>query len=128
VDPQSRRRGGAIIGAQHAVVLRATIASTAQLHNRLMQPIVVHAPALGRFETTVDGHLCTCQYRLYGGRLMMLTHTGVPGELRGRGIAAALVQAALDHARAKGWKVRPDCSYAEAYMQRHPQTLDLLPE
>ena len=65
------------------------------------------------------------KYRIYG-KVMMLTHTGVPKALRGRGIAAALVQAALDHARAKGLKVRPDCSYAEAYMQRHPETLDLL--
>lgn len=90
---------------------------------------VTHHPAASRFEAAVEGHLCTCQYRLYngsGGRLMMLTHTGVPHALRGRGIAAALVQAALDHARERGWKVRPDCSYAEAYMQRHPQTLDLL--
>jgi predicted GNAT family acetyltransferase len=37
-----------------------------------------------------------------------------------------VLSAALDHARAKGLKVRPDCSYAEAYMQRHPETLDLL--
>ena len=28
----------------------------------------------------------------------------------------------------RGLKVRPDCSYAEAYMQRHPETLDLLNE
>jgi uncharacterized protein len=93
-----------------------------------MTVAVVHDPAASRFEVTVDGHLCTCQYRLYGGRLMMLTHTGVPHALRGRGIAGALVQAALDHARAQGWKVRPDCSYAETYMRRHPQTLDLLQE
>ena len=30
------------------------------------------------------------------------------------------------HARTQGLKVRPDCSYAEAYMRRHPDTLDLL--
>jgi predicted GNAT family acetyltransferase len=88
---------------------------------------VTHDPAASRFEALVDGHRCACQYRVYG-KVMMLTHTGVPHALRGRGIAAALVQAALDHARARGLKVRPDCSYAEAYMQRHPQTLDLLVE
>jgi uncharacterized protein len=87
---------------------------------------VVHDPAAGRFEALVEGQRCVCQYRLYDHRLMMLTHTGVPLPLRGRGIAAALVQAALDHARERGFKVRPDCSYVEAYMRRHPQTLDLL--
>jgi uncharacterized protein len=86
---------------------------------------VMHSPAASRFEALVDGHLCVCQYRLYG-RLMMFSHTGVPHALRGRGIAADLVRTALDHARDKGYKVRPDCSYVEAYMQRHPETLDLL--
>jgi uncharacterized protein len=84
-----------------------------------------HNTTTSRFEVTVEGHLCVCQYRVVG-KVMMLTHTGVPAALRGRGIAALLVQAALDHARAKGLKVRPDCSYAEVYMQRHPETLDLL--
>jgi predicted GNAT family acetyltransferase len=86
---------------------------------------VTHNLESSRFETTVEGQLCVCQYRIFG-KVMMLTHTGVPQALRGRGIAAVLVQAALDHARAKQLHVRPDCSYAEIYMQRHPETLDLL--
>ena len=94
------------------------------------RPSIMRLPAAHnleapRFEATVDGQLCVCQYRVFG-KTMMRTHTGVPTALRGRGIAAQLVQAALDHARAKGLKVRPDCSYAEVYMQRHPETLDLL--
>jgi uncharacterized protein len=88
---------------------------------------VEHNREASRFEAVVDGHLCVCQYRMLG-RLMMFTHTGVPHALRGRGIAADLVRAALAHAREKGYKVRPDCSYVEAYMQRHPETLDLLKE
>jgi uncharacterized protein len=88
---------------------------------------IIHATDNSRFETTIEGQLCVCQYRVFG-KTMMLTHTGVPQALRGRGIAALLVQAALDHARAKQLKVRPDCSYAEIYMQRHPETLDLLLE
>ncbi len=88
---------------------------------------IQHNTTASRFEATVDGNHCVCQYRLFG-RVMMLTHTGVPQALRGRGIAALLVQAALDHARAQQLKVRPDCSYAEVYMQRHPETLDLLLE
>jgi len=86
---------------------------------------IEHNAAASRFEATVEGQLCVCQYRVFG-KVLMLTHTGVPQALRGRGIAAALVQAALDHARARQLKVRPDCSYAEVYMQRHPETLDLL--
>ncbi len=90
-----------------------------------MQMDVHHNTAASRFEASVEGQLCVCQYRVFG-KTMMLTHTGVPQALRGRGIAALLVQAALDHARVRQLKVRPDCSYAEVYMQRHPETLDLL--
>ena len=86
---------------------------------------VHHSPERSRFEATVDGQLCVCQYRMYG-RLMMFTHTGVPTALRGRGIAAELVRVALDHARSRGFKVRPDCSSVDAYMRRRPDTLDLL--
>lgn len=84
-----------------------------------------HNPDVPRFEATVDGHLCVAQYRVFG-KVLMATHTGVPAALRGRGIAAELARALLDHARAQGLKVRPDCSYIEAYMQRHPETQDLL--
>lgn len=86
---------------------------------------VKHDVAAQRFETRVDGHLCEADYELIDG-VMWMTHTGVPRALEGRGIAAQLVKAALDHARAQGLKVRPSCSYVRVYMQRHPETQDLL--
>jgi uncharacterized protein len=84
-----------------------------------------HEPSLLRF---VAPHPCgeaECAYRMIDG-VMWLTHTEVPPALQGRGIAAALVQAALAHARAQGLKVRPACSYVRTYMRRHPETQDLL--
>lgn len=77
-----------------------------------------------RFETRVDGALCELDYTL-DDAVMTITHTGVPAEVGGRGIAAALVQAAMDEARTQGWKVVPACSYAAAWMQRHPEYADL---
>ena len=41
-------------------------------------------------------------------------------------VAAALVGAALAHARAQGLRIRPQCSYVQVYMRRHPETQDLL--
>jgi uncharacterized protein len=90
-----------------------------------MNRFVQHNTDASRFETSVDGHLCVADYRL-AGDVMTMTHTFVPPSLEGRGIAAALVAAALTHARAAGLRVRPDCSYVARYMQRHPATLDLL--
>jgi predicted GNAT family acetyltransferase len=86
--------------------------------------VVVHRPEAARFEASVDGRMCVADYRLYRG-VMSIVHTAVPKSLAGRGIAAALIRAVLDHARGAGLKVRPDCSYAELWMQRHPDYDDL---
>lgn len=88
-------------------------------------PRITHNAAASRFETKAEGQLCVAEYRL-NGEVMSMTHTFVPQALEGRGIAGALVAEALAHARREGWHVRPLCSYAESYMRRHPETLDLL--
>ena len=89
-------------------------------------PLHIHHDAAGqRFEAQVEGGTAECAYRL-GNGLMNIVHTEVPPPSEGRGVAAALVQAALVHARAMGWRVRPSCSYVRTWMRRHPETQDLL--
>ena len=89
-------------------------------------PVAVHNNTeKKRFEATVEGHLAKAEYRLEPG-LLVITHTVVPPALEGRGIGGALVRSALIHARTNGLKVKPECTYARAYMQRHPETQDLL--
>jgi uncharacterized protein len=83
-----------------------------------------HDSASRRFETVVDGQHCELDYRL-AGKVMTITHTGVPVAVEGRGIASALTQAAMDTARAEGWSVVPACSYAAAWLRRHPEFADL---
>lgn len=86
---------------------------------------ITHRPEIGRFETHVDGLRCEADY-LLDGRVMRMTHTGVPSALEGRGIAAALVKAALSWARSQQLKVDPLCSYVRVYIKRHPEWQDLL--
>ena len=86
---------------------------------------VTHDRAAQRFEALVEGGRCVVDYRRVGG-VMHIVHTEVPASLQGQGLAAALVQAVLDQARALGWRVRPVCSYVAAYMRRHAETQDLL--
>ena len=86
---------------------------------------IEHLPEQGRFQTVVDGHRSVAEYRLQDG-VLAITHTEVAPELGGRGIAGALMQAVLAHASTAGLKVRPLCSYAHSYMQRHPSTQSLL--
>ena len=86
---------------------------------------VQHQPDHQRFTVTVDGHEAEVDYRVADG-VMSITHTGVPEAIGGRGIAGDLVRAAFEHARSEGLKVRPLCSYAEAWSQRHPEYADVL--
>jgi len=90
-------------------------------------PEIRHNAAARRFEAAVDDALARVDYQLAGG-VMRLYHTEVPPALEGRGIAGAMVKAALAHARAEGLRVEPACSYVRAYMKRHPDTHDLLVE
>ena len=85
---------------------------------------IEHLPERGRFQAVVEGATCAADYRL-ADAVMTITHVGVAASLEGRGIAAALVQAALDHAKANRLKVLPLCSYARAYMRRHPESAAL---
>ena len=77
-----------------------------------MDPLDIrHAPDRGRFHADVEGHACVLDYALAEGR-MVIRHTGVPQAVGGRGIAGALVGAALDWARDARLRVVPECSYA----------------
>ncbi len=93
-------------------------------------PPVAHNAAQSRFEIALGDDTAVCDYRIErnaeGAATMVLPHTWVPPAHEGRGIAATLVGAALDHARRSGMRVRPLCSYAARYMQRHPDTQDLI--
>jgi predicted GNAT family acetyltransferase len=84
-----------------------------------------HDTALKQFFVIIDGHRCVLDYQFSAG-IMTITHTGVPDAVGGRGIAAALTHAALEHARDSGWKVVPACAYAAAYIRRHPEYQSLL--
>jgi len=86
---------------------------------------IQHDAAAMRFHAGVAGGQAECVYRL-AGKLMNIVHTEVPRQAEGQGHAAALVRAALAHARMQGWRVRPSRSYVRSYMRRHPETQDLL--
>jgi uncharacterized protein len=98
-----------------------------QTVNKLAPPPITvrHDPAGSRFVAELHGALALANYQLQDG-VMHITHTEVPPSLQGLGIAAQVVVFALAHARAEGLRVRPVCSYVATYMQRHPETQDLL--
>lgn len=77
-----------------------------------------------RFVVVRDGHEAWLDYEQAGDTLV-ITHTLVPAAIGGRGIAGELVRAALEFVRTQGLRARPACSYADAWMRRHPDYDDL---
>lgn len=88
---------------------------------------VSHNEAASRFECEVDGKLSVAEYEMHDGA-MVFTHTEVPRELGGRGIAQRIVKHALDHARSHHRRVVAQCAYVAAYIERNPEYRDLLAE
>jgi uncharacterized protein len=57
---------------------------------------------------------------------IVVDHTGVPRALEGRGIARALLDRAINDARALGLIIVPRCSYIVAQAARHPEWADVV--
>lgn len=81
--------------------------------------------AASRFELTEQGKLAYADYRLESG-VLVLPHVEADPALRGKGAAGRLMTGVLEIARARGWRVRPICGYAAAFIQRHAEYRDLL--
>jgi predicted GNAT family acetyltransferase len=86
---------------------------------------VRHNVTANRYEAEVGGHLAVADYRRENERIIF-THTFVPPELRGRGIAEQLVRTALDEARRDGRRVVPQCSFVARFIRRNPEFQSLL--
>jgi len=84
-------------------------------------------PTRGRYVIDLaPGAEAEMTFRREGDGPMVITHTGVPSEYEGRGIAARLVNKAIADARDEGFKITPVCSYVVAQFKRYPEWADLL--
>jgi len=81
---------------------------------------VRHNSAERRFEILLDGNCAVLDYEISGGTVIV-THTEVPPQCRGRGLAEALVRAALAWIGREGLRVEPRCEYAARFIERHPE-------
>jgi predicted GNAT family acetyltransferase len=82
-------------------------------------------PAASRFELTVEGHTAVIMYEPMPGGLVFV-HTVVPKALEGKGVGGRLVKAALGEMRARGQKVRPDCTFVRGWLEKHPGFEDVV--
>ena len=58
--------------------------------------------------------------------LVIVDHTGVPDEFRGRGYGKMLAERIVEDARAKGFKIIPLCPFFKAQAARHPDWGDVI--
>ena len=85
---------------------------------------VRHEPEHSRYSATVNGVEAVADYDRQGN-VIAFTHTEVPPQVQGRGVASALARKALDDARAAGDQVVPSCAFFEQFMKEHPEYDDL---
>lgn len=85
---------------------------------------VVHHPEAQRFTVQTGDHLATAAYTR-AGNTITFTHTNVPDEAEGKGVATAMASEALAYARAEGLKVVPACAFFADFMKKNPEYEDL---
>jgi predicted GNAT family acetyltransferase len=76
---------------------------------------VTHSPDRHRFESG-GAYL---SYR-HGDGAFDIRHTVVPESMGGQGVGGALVQAAVDYARAEGLELIVTCPFARGWLDKHP--------
>lgn len=81
-----------------------------------------------RYELKIDGHTAIAEYILNKQGVLFFTHTEVPQELEGQGVASNLMKAAFLDAEERGLKIAPICPFVKSYIQRHPEWKRLLAE
>lgn len=89
---------------------------------------VADNPDQRRYEIRVDGELAGfAQYKAKPGQLAF-THTEIDDRFEGQGLGGTLVAFALGDAHERGLAVLPFCPFVRAYIQRHREYVDLVPE
>ncbi len=82
---------------------------------------IIHDETTKSFYCDLDGYRCEAVYEFINSSTVDLFQTYVHPDLRGQGIAEALLTGFSDFAREKGLKVNPSCSYAVTFYQRHKE-------
>ncbi|MBZ0328117.1 MAG: N-acetyltransferase [Altibacter sp.] len=78
-----------------------------------------------RFEMVVEGKTALIEY-IRAENKMYLTHTEVPKELEGKGVASSMAKQVLQQIKDEGLFLVPLCPFIAAYLKRHPEWKEIL--
>jgi predicted GNAT family acetyltransferase len=65
-------------------------------------------------------------YEQLAPHTLELVHTEVDPKLRGHGVAEAIAEAAVAHARDHGMRIVATCPYVQRWLEKHPEHNDLV--
>jgi predicted GNAT family acetyltransferase len=80
----------------------------------------------GIYRVRINGHLAEMTFSRAGEHLIIIDHTAVPEDLRGRRVGNLLLEKAIADARTMGFKIFALCPFAAAQFRRHPEYRDVL--
>ena len=92
-----------------------------------MENEVIDNPGEHRFELALDGDdIAAAYYQIDENGNVVLTHTEVPYEYSGQGLATKLATGVFDQLRASGRKAVLKCSVMVRFFATHPQYADVV--
>lgn len=92
-----------------------------------MEEKVIHEKENERFVIYLEGNEVYVEYTP-GKKLLNLNHTYTNPALRGKGLAAQVVRAALEYSKENNLKVIPTCSYVQSFLAKHNEYKELVTE
>jgi hypothetical protein len=90
--------------------------------------VVRDAPERERYEISLAGEAAGYSAYRLRPELIAFVHTEIDGRFQGRGLADRLIRFALEDARARGLAVLPFCPFVKAFIERHDEFVELVPE
>ena len=88
-----------------------------------MELKITDKPEHKRYQMKLDGNWALAHYRDRDG-VRYIEHVEVAPAIQHRGAASALMRGIVNDAKERGINLVPVCSYAVAWLQRHPNILD----
>jgi predicted GNAT family acetyltransferase len=91
-----------------------------------MEAVVTKDTERERYELRVDDRVVGIADYVARGDVVVFPHTEIDPSMRGQGMGARLVRAALEDVREAGGRIVPACWYVAQFIEENPDYADLV--